>query len=73
MSIKGWIGEPVAVNRRDERQIVGLLDDVDKLGVTLTRAGARELPIRATVFVPWLAITDVFLASTLPTPAEPKE
>lgn len=73
MSIKGWIGKPVSVNRRDERQIVGLLDDVDKLGATLTRAGARELPIRATVFVPWLAITDVFLASTLPTPAEPKE
>lgn len=73
MKIKEWIGEPVAVNRRDEWQIVGLLESVDKLGVTLTRAGRRELPIRATVFVPWLAITDVILASTLPTPAKPKE
>lgn len=41
MKIKEWIGEPVAVNRRDEQQIVGLLAAVDKLGVTLTRAGAR--------------------------------
>ncbi len=71
--MKEWIGEPVVINRRRERQIVGILAAVDKLGVTLTRAGVREIPTRATVFVPMVAIADVTLASTLPAPEKTKE
>jgi hypothetical protein len=76
--IEAWIGEAVAVNTRAEH-LVGIVAEVEALGITLEHSGRRDSTIRATRFVPWRSINDVILASTLTVPdditptTEPKE
>lgn len=65
--IETWIGQAVAVNSR-AGHLVGIVADVGGRGLTLERSGPRDSTTRATRWLPWGAVHDVILASSLSAP-----
>lgn len=63
--IESWIGKEVAVNYR-AGHVLGVLADVGVRGLTLRDSGPWRSSLRASRWIPYGAILDVTLASTLP-------
>lgn len=63
--IESWIGDEVAVNYR-AGQVIGVLADVGDRGLTLRNSGPWRSSVRAARWIPYGAVLDVVLTSTLP-------
>jgi hypothetical protein len=70
--IESFIGAQVAVNYK-AGHLVGVLADVGIRGITLRDSGPWRSSVRATRWMPYGAVIDVILASTLPAYAEDTE